>query len=72
MTVVKSLKKVEGIDNKLKSLTSMSTVFDEKLFDYLCEIYSDKNKRLEDNDGIKLILIQSSVLFTYLVISGRY
>ena len=66
------MQKVEGIDNKLKSLTSMSTVFDEKLFDYLCEIYSDKNKRLEDNDGIKLILIQSSVLFTYLVISGRY
>ena len=67
-----SVQKVEGIDSKLKSLTTMNTVFDEKLFDYLCEEYHSINKRLEDKDGHKLILICSPVLFTYLVISGRY
>ena len=66
------VQKVEGIDRKLKSLTSMSTVFDEKLFDYLCEIYTGINKRLEDKDGHKLILIRSPVQLFYLVISGSY
>ena len=66
------VQKVEGIDKKLETLTSMSTVFDEKLIAYLCEIYSGKYKRLEDNDGLKLIIIRPHVQLFYLLISGGY
>jgi hypothetical protein len=62
---------MEEIDTQLSTLLQLSNVFDNTLFDYLCEEYNEINKRLEDKGGLKLVLIRSPILFTYLVISSE-